>query len=59
METFDRVMTSFQHGLAFCLTWPREDGSISCKAGVPMRVEPNSWDETRNTARKRYILRIP
>jgi hypothetical protein len=53
VKTFDRVMTSFQHGLAFFLTWPREDGSITCKGGVPMQVEPYSWDETRDTAKKR------
>ena len=53
VETFDSVMTSFQHGLGFCFTWQSADGSIACKGGVPMRVEPYSWDETRDTASKR------
>ena len=58
VETFDSVMTSFQNGLGFCFTWQSADGSIACKGGVPMRVEPYrplpySWDETRTTAKKR------
>ena len=52
VETFDSVLKSFQHGLGLCFTWQRADGWIACKGGAPMRVEPYSWDETRDTASK-------